>query len=309
MKTIVLQLTFAIIALGLLLSQNELHAQGGVPYYSYTKLNESKPDMSGGFESIVVSLKLEILSHAELKTGLGFVQTYFGEGIRDGAPVFWVASRTDGQVQYFKTSSPVQGDASVALFEEELKFEANEEIIFPLEIRLNRFDKELEYRWALSDKSLEDGGQAVGTVARPLLSAGNEMPTFAVRSLEDGQDINLEDYRGKTLVINWWATFCGPCLKEMPNLNALESKFENDPNVVFLAIAWDKKEAVQKFLSKRDFKYTQSLYGADTFSLFGNAFPLHVVVDPFGKIAFFRAGYDPLIDAEIEEAILALTES
>jgi len=287
----------------------EAEAQEDTSYYSFSQMSESSLDMSGGFDNILESLKLEIVNYAELNTGLDFVQSYFGEGIRNGNSVYWVASRTDGQVQYFTTSVPVQGDKDVAIFEEELKFEAKEEIIFPIEIRFNRSDKELEYRWALSDKSIEDGGQAVGTVARPILSPGNEMPDFEVRSLADGKKINLKDYRGKTLVINWWATWCGPCLKEMPNLNDLEAKFSDDPNIVFLAIAWDKKETVEKFLSKRDFKYTHTLFGKETFALFGNAFPLHVVVNPAGEIAFFRAGYDPLIDTELEEAIVATRES
>jgi len=57
---------------------------------------------------------------------------------------------------------------------------------------------------------------------------------------EDGQVIDVETLRGKTIFLNIWATWCPPCVAEMPSINALYQDFENNENVVFLMISEDK---------------------------------------------------------------------
>lgn len=57
---------------------------------------------------------------------------------------------------------------------------------------------------------------------------------------EDGQVIDIETLRGKTIFLNIWATWCPPCVAEMPSINALYQDFENNENVVFLMISEDK---------------------------------------------------------------------
>lgn len=52
-------------------------------------------------------------------------------------------------------------------------------------------------------------------------------PNFTLKSL-DGRDVTLDEFRGKYLLINFWATWCGPCKIEMPSLEALYQKFKDD---------------------------------------------------------------------------------
>ena len=67
------------------------------------------------------------------------------------------------------------------------------------------------------------------------LAVGFEMPNVTVTRL-DSSAIDLTALRGKPVVINWWQTFCGPCIKEIPELNELVEKYA-DQDVEFLAIA------------------------------------------------------------------------
>lgn len=67
---------------------------------------------------------------------------------------------------------------------------------------------------------------------------------------DDGQSPNLKDYKGKVILINKWATWCPPCVAELPSLNRLYQQYNDQ--VVFLFVAEDKPEKVKMFLNKND---------------------------------------------------------
>lgn len=100
---------------------------------------------------------------------------------------------------------------------------------------------------------------------------------------------SLEQYRGKTLVINFWATWCPPCREEMPELSALQTEF-NQQNVVVLGIAIDSIEAVNTFLNEEPVTYPILLAedeGMDIGDSLGNdkgVLPYTVIIDSKGEI-------------------------
>ncbi|MBT8285940.1 MAG: TlpA family protein disulfide reductase [Flavobacteriaceae bacterium] len=67
----------------------------------------------------------------------------------------------------------------------------------------------------------------------------------------DGTTADLEDFKGEVILINFWATWCGPCIKELPSLQQLHSSYNE--KVVFLFVAKDKEKNVQNFINKRDY--------------------------------------------------------
>lgn len=69
----------------------------------------------------------------------------------------------------------------------------------------------------------------------------------------DGQVINTIDLKGKVVFINFWATWCGPCIAEMPSIQVLYDKFKNNPDVVFLVVEVDSnKEGALQFMNKKN---------------------------------------------------------
>jgi cytochrome c biogenesis protein CcmG, thiol:disulfide interchange protein DsbE len=81
---------------------------------------------------------------------------------------------------------------------------------------------------------------------------GREAPTFSVSDAD--RTVNLKDLRGKIVVLNFWATWCPPCVQEMPSLIAMQQSTKD--RVVVLAVSTDEDEAAyQKFLR------THGLYG------------------------------------------------
>jgi len=67
----------------------------------------------------------------------------------------------------------------------------------------------------------------------------------------DGEPVSLADYRGKLLVVNFWATWCAPCKKEMPMLSALQAEFGGpDFDVVTIATGRNAPPAMQRFFDR-----------------------------------------------------------
>ncbi|MBX7143227.1 MAG: TlpA family protein disulfide reductase [Oligoflexia bacterium] len=79
------------------------------------------------------------------------------------------------------------------------------------------------------------------------LAPGNFPPTTSYPSLDGGKLISLSDFQGKVVLLNIWATWCGPCVQEMPGLERLYAKYK-DKGLVVLAVAVDdSQESVEQF--------------------------------------------------------------
>ena len=83
--------------------------------------------------------------------------------------------------------------------------------------------------WNLRDTSAKEGSRA---------------PDFSVRT-DAGQQITASNFGGKVLVLNFWATWCQPCVQEIPSLNAFQKKYQKS-GVVVLAVSVDKNERKYK---------------------------------------------------------------
>jgi len=139
------------------------------------------------------------------------------------------------------------------------------------------------------------------------------LPDFKLATL-DGKTISSDALKGKLLVINFWATWCGPCREEMPDLQQFYDKYKNDPQIVFLSMTLDEPETsdqtVRDFMDKH--KYTFPVlrayqYGRQKCSI--NGIPETWFVDRNGKRVFEGiAGSNQLLQ-EFTWRIEAMQES
>lgn len=81
---------------------------------------------------------------------------------------------------------------------------------------------------------------------------GSQVPNFTASSIE-GELIKSSDFHGKLTVINFWATWCAPCIAEVPGLNALVDRYKESVN--FISIASNSKSEVEKFLVDNPWKF------------------------------------------------------
>ena len=92
-----------------------------------------------------------------------------------------------------------------------------------------------------------DALQAVGGLASPSSSGGGQAPTFSLDTL-DGKRVSLADYRGRPVLINFWATYCAPCRREMP---LIEQTATQHPGLVVLLIdERDSRQSASAFVTE-----------------------------------------------------------
>jgi peroxiredoxin len=145
---------------------------------------------------------------------------------------------------------------------------------------------------------------------------GSEMnmpaPSFSVPTV-DGKTASLKDYSGKVLVVNFWATWCGPCREEIPEFSALASAYRSK-GVEFLGISMDDgeasevKELVQTFGHQYRVEYTLAVGDDAVANAFGgvNSLPTTFVIDRAGKIVKKYNGYAPALTDDIQQTIQKL---
>jgi peroxiredoxin len=136
---------------------------------------------------------------------------------------------------------------------------------------------------------------------------GQPAPDFALKS-STGENLRLSEYRGDVVMINFWATWCGPCRQEMPLLDELYTRYERVGfNLLGVNIDDDPRRAMQMieelgvhfpvlFDSKKD---VSRLYEVE-------AMPVTVLVDREGTVRYVHHGYKPGYENKYLDQVRAL---
>ncbi|KWE75497.1 redoxin [Burkholderia ubonensis] len=125
----------------------------------------------------------------------------------------------------------------------------------------------------------------------------------------DGKPATLASFKGQKVVVNFWASWCGPCVQEMPELVALSHEYRQK-GIRFIGIGVDSGQNVKNFLQKVKVDYpvfVSGYAGADLARNFGNtagALPFTVVIDEHGKIRETKLGQ--IQPAELKKTLDAL---
>lgn len=98
----------------------------------------------------------------------------------------------------------------------------------------------------------EDKNAATGARQKVEVAIGKEAPNFTLRNLE-GREVFLEDYRGKIVLLNFWATWCVFCDIEMPDLQRLDQ--ENEDLVVLAVDVMEDKETVEAYIREGGYDF------------------------------------------------------
>ncbi|MHB8447659.1 MAG: TlpA disulfide reductase family protein [Rudaea sp.] len=108
----------------------------------------------------------------------------------------------------------------------------------------------------------------------------------------DGQAHRFGDWRGKLVLVNFWATWCEPCREEMPLLDAASKQYANDGFTV-VGVAIDDPDAVASMLKMRPVGYPILIGGEDTMKTVGDGngvLPYSLLIGPDGKMITLRVG-------------------
>lgn len=129
-----------------------------------------------------------------------------------------------------------------------------------------------------------------------LVKVGQQIPSFNI-VLQNGQKISATSLKGKVVHINFFATWCGPCLAELPEIQEkVWKKYKSNPNFRMLVIGRDHDESVvQAFKAKH--KFNLPMYPDKSkviYSLFATQYiPRNYLIDQTGKVVYASIGYSP----------------
>ncbi len=128
-------------------------------------------------------------------------------------------------------------------------------------------------------------------------------PPFSLLSV-DGKTIKLEDYKGKVVLLDFWATWCPPCRMSTPVLKKLYDKMKS-PKFEVISISLDEEhKAVPPFVKKEAIKYPVAYADSDIQTIYRvRAIPTFILIDKKGIIAKIYQGFDPAMGAEWENQI------
>ena len=142
-----------------------------------------------------------------------------------------------------------------------------------------------------------------------LVQLNQTAPEFSFTN-SDGKKANLSDYKGKVILINFFATWCGPCMVEMPFLQTeIWDKHKDNPNFVLLSLGRDhSQEEINKFIEKKKFSFP--IYadkGKAVYALFATQYiPRNYLIDKSGKVVYASTGFSTDEFEDLKKTIIKL---
>jgi thiol-disulfide isomerase/thioredoxin len=137
-------------------------------------------------------------------------------------------------------------------------------------------------------------------------SSAAKAPEWKVEDL-NGKSLSAADLRGKVVVLDFWATWCGPCRAEIPGYVQLQKKYQ-DRGLVIVGLSVDQAGpgVVKKFVSAQKVDYRVAMANDDLVSAFGpiEAIPTTFIIDQEGRIRFKKVG--SMETEEFEKLLLPL---
>ena len=132
---------------------------------------------------------------------------------------------------------------------------------------------------------------------------GNSAPELKLETITEAKPVKLSDYAGKVVVLDFWATWCGPCMEALPKLAKIQGEYGD--KIQILAISSEEKGLLQKFMAtnRLPLKFVRDPFTLTTEKFGVTAYPTTFVIGKDGKIVWKSMGMDePGLVTAIDQA-------
>ncbi len=142
--------------------------------------------------------------------------------------------------------------------------------------------------------------------APEMIAVGADAPNWELKGA-DGKSVSLKDLRGNVVLIDFWATWCGPCKMAMPGVQKVHEHFKDQKVKVFGISTWERDNKVDgpaKYMKDQGYTYNLLVEGDDVAAAYKvQGIPTFYVVDKDGKVALVNVGYDPKGEEQLIKVI------
>jgi len=145
---------------------------------------------------------------------------------------------------------------------------------------------------------------AVFMLNRNMLKPGEMAPKFSLNNTE-GKMVQLADYKGKLVLLDFWYAACKPCIKASYELDKLQKEFSNRGLVILGMNTMDKASKIKRHSQKYHMNYSSLLCTREVKSAYKiNSYPSFYLIDKTGKIVYSTAGFSSDLSSDLESVIL-----
>jgi len=132
----------------------------------------------------------------------------------------------------------------------------------------------------------------------------HKAPDFTLKNTSTGADVKLSDYRGKVVIIDFWATWCPPCRRGIPDLVDLKNRYGDDIEIIGISVDNEKTVGdIPGFIKEKGINYPVVYYNNEVVNAYGgiSSIPTSFIIDKEGNIT---ASYVGLVDKEVYETAI-----
>ena len=203
-------------------------------YHAYLTQGEGDPELPEGYYDFLEEAGPFLDDHVRARPYVSFLGAYLNHSMEEG-----VDPETDGrsyhQAQYDLAAGMFGGRSRDFLLSQTLISALNFSPMEEAEAMLEDYRQlvaSADYR-----ELVEEEYQGImGTMP------GNPAPDFTLTDI-NGQEVSLSDFRGKVVYLDFWASWCGPCMREVPHAKELKARMQGEEDLVFLYVSIDTDEA------------------------------------------------------------------
>jgi thiol-disulfide isomerase/thioredoxin len=153
--------------------------------------------------------------------------------------------------------------------------------------------------------------RALRYISRPDLARARMAPAFAVTTL-DGKPLSMDDLQGKVVLLDFWATWCGPCREALPHIRNVAKKFSGEPLVILSVSLDDDEQKWKEFITKNEMtwpQYRDAGFGGPVAKLFDvKAIPHTFTIDADGVLQEEHIG-DASIEGKLKKLLAQAREA
>lgn len=265
----------------------------------YLSQRQNERSLNSSFQAYADTYALILFKQGKIKEAIAYQEKAFNPKAQDADANARYIEFLMADKQYENASKKAEEFLEQGHGNDKMK-EAYKIAYLKVNPKSNDFDEKLKTVEAKAQQN------AMAEIKKSMLD--EDAPTFTLKDI-NGDMVSLESLKGKTVILDFWATWCGPCKASFPAMQKVVTKYKDNDNVKLLFVdtfesGKDREKNVEDFIKKNKYDF-HVVYDTDDSDIAGKygvtGIPTKVVIGPDGRMKFKAVGYNGSVDKLVDE--------